>query len=63
LEDFLKIYTHIYTWLTENHYIAVGPLMDFLISDLANLHPDNIVTDMLTEVQIPITKVAKHLPF
>jgi len=60
-EGFQKIYTYIHTWLKENNYIAAGPLMDFLISDLSNLHPDNIVTDVITEIQVPIIKKAEHL--
>lgn len=55
-DKFLELYTMIHEWLHNNQYLAAGPLIDVLLTDLSNMQPDYVVENILTEVQIRIEK-------
>jgi len=53
-DKFQKIYFYIQSWLKNNNYSPIGPMMDVLLSDIASFHPDSIIDNIISEIQIPI---------
>lgn len=55
-KGFERIYRSMKEWIKKEGYIADGPLIDVLLSDVTDLQPNKISDNVLTEVQMRIVK-------